>query len=178
MGRPRLQALSLHRVRGLTACVARSRRTAVAPSDEHDEQGILISDEFTNPTIRKAMMEKRMRKVDGILRELPAPELQGPAEADVTLVGWGSTQGLIREAVALLAEEGITANHLQIKYLVPFHAAEVEAILQRSKCRSLSNTTSPASWPAIFVPRPASRWTRKFSNMTGNPLSPITSLSA
>ena len=52
------------------------------------------------------MMEKRMRKVDGILRELPAPELQGPAEADVTLVGWGSTQGLIREAVALLAEEG------------------------------------------------------------------------
>jgi 2-oxoglutarate/2-oxoacid ferredoxin oxidoreductase subunit alpha len=107
----------------------------VAPSDEHDEQGILISDEFTNPPVRKAMMEKRMRKVDGILRDLPAPELYGPAEADVTLVGWGSTQGLIREAVALLTEEGITANHLQIKYLVPFHAAEVEAILQHSKCK-------------------------------------------
>jgi 2-oxoglutarate/2-oxoacid ferredoxin oxidoreductase subunit alpha len=85
--------------------------------------------------MRKAMMEKRMRKVDGILRELPAPELYGSADADVTLVGWGSTQGLIREAVALLAEEGIPANHLQIKYLVPFHAAEVEAILQRSKCK-------------------------------------------
>jgi len=38
----------------------------------------------------------RSTKVDGILRELPAPELYGPAEADVTLVGWGSTQGLIR----------------------------------------------------------------------------------
>jgi 2-oxoglutarate ferredoxin oxidoreductase subunit alpha len=107
----------------------------VAPSDEHDEQGILISDEYTNPPIRKAMMEKRMRKVDGILRDLPAPELYGPADADVTLVGWGSTQGLIREAVALLAEEGISANNLQIKYLVPFHAAEVEAILQHSKCK-------------------------------------------
>jgi 2-oxoglutarate ferredoxin oxidoreductase subunit alpha len=82
----------------------------VTPSDEHDEQGILISDEYTNPPIRKAMMEKRMRKVDGILRDLPAPELYGPADADVTLVGWGSTQGLIREAVTLLAEEGITAN--------------------------------------------------------------------
>src|SRR5687768_15609245 len=45
----------------------------VAPSDEHDEQGILISDEYTNPAMRNAMMEKRMRKVDGILRELPAP---------------------------------------------------------------------------------------------------------
>jgi 2-oxoglutarate/2-oxoacid ferredoxin oxidoreductase subunit alpha len=107
----------------------------VAPSDEHDEQGILISDEFTNPPMRKAMMEKRMRKVDGILHDLPAPELYGPADAEVTLVGWGSTKGLIREAVALLAEEGITANHLQVKYLVPFHAAEVEAILQSSKCK-------------------------------------------
>lgn len=105
----------------------------VAPSDEHDEQGILISDEFTNPPIRKAMMEKRMRKMDGILREFPAPELYGSADADVTLVGWGSTQGIIREAIALLAEEGISANHLQIKYLVPFHAAEVEAILQHCK---------------------------------------------
>jgi 2-oxoglutarate ferredoxin oxidoreductase subunit alpha len=107
----------------------------VAPSDEHDEQGILISDEFTNPPMRKAMMEKRMRKVDGILRELPPPELYGPAEADVTLVGWGSTKGLIREAISLLADEGITANNLQIKYLVPFHAAEVEAILQGAKCK-------------------------------------------
>jgi 2-oxoglutarate ferredoxin oxidoreductase subunit alpha len=105
----------------------------VAPSDEHDEKGILISDEFTNPTIRKAMMEKRMRKMDGILRAMPAPELYGAADADVTLVGWGSTQGVIREAIALLAEEGISANNLQIKYLVPFHAAEVEAILSACK---------------------------------------------
>jgi 2-oxoglutarate/2-oxoacid ferredoxin oxidoreductase subunit alpha len=74
-----------------------------------------------------------MRKVPGILRELPAPELYGPAEADVTLVGWGSTKGVIREAIALLAEEGISANNLQIKYLVPFHAAEVEASLQACK---------------------------------------------
>ena len=79
----------------------------------------------------------------------------------MTLVGWGSTQGLIREAIALLAEEGITANHLQIKYLVPFHAAEVEAILQRASVKSLSNTTSPPSWPAIFVPKLALKWTKK-----------------
>jgi 2-oxoglutarate ferredoxin oxidoreductase subunit alpha len=105
----------------------------VAASDEHDEQGILISDEYTNPPIRKAMMEKRLRKVQGILHELPAPELYGPAEAEVTLVGWGSTKGVIREAIALLAEDGISANNLQIKYLVPFHATEVEAILQACK---------------------------------------------
>jgi 2-oxoglutarate ferredoxin oxidoreductase subunit alpha len=107
----------------------------VAASDEHDERGVLISDEFTNPPVRKAMMEKRMRKMEGILRELPPPELYGPADAEVTLVGWGSTKGLIREAIALLAEDGISANNLQIKYLVPFHAAEVEAILRQCRCK-------------------------------------------
>src|SRR5207245_7370143 len=37
-----------------------------ASTDEHDENGVLISDEFTNPVKRRAMMEKRMRKVAGI----------------------------------------------------------------------------------------------------------------
>ncbi len=102
----------------------------VAASDEHDEEGILISDVFTNPAMRKQMMEKRMRKMAGILRECPPPQLWGPKEADVTLIGWGSSQGVIRDAIAILAEEGIAVNNLQIKYLVPFHAKEVEEILK------------------------------------------------
>src|SRR5262252_9365382 len=40
--------------------------THTAATDEHDEDGVLISDEFTNPTKRRARMEKRMRKVAGI----------------------------------------------------------------------------------------------------------------
>src|SRR5256886_12380555 len=53
------------------------------------------------------------------------PKLVGPEQADVTLVGWGSTAGVIREAVEKLAgEEGIVANQLAIKWIVPLHAAE------------------------------------------------------
>ena len=64
----------------------------------------------------------------------PPPKLFGPANAAVTLVGWGSTEGVIREAVEKLAgEEGIVANHLQIKWLVPLHADEISRILCRSK---------------------------------------------
>jgi 2-oxoglutarate ferredoxin oxidoreductase subunit alpha len=51
----------------------------------------------------------------------------------VTLVGWGSTYGVIKEAVALLAEQGVTANHLAIKWIVPFHSQEVSAILNAAK---------------------------------------------
>src|SRR5438477_1698986 len=104
-----------------------------AATDEHDEDGTLISDEFTNPQKRRMMVEKRARKMEGVIKEIAPPKLVGPEKADVTLVGWGSTEGVIREAVEkLAAEEGIVANQLAIKWIVPLHAAEFGAILGRS----------------------------------------------
>jgi 2-oxoglutarate ferredoxin oxidoreductase subunit alpha len=106
----------------------------VVATDDHDEDGVLISDEFTNPHKRQAMHEKRMRKMDSVLALLEAPRLWGPEEAQVTLVGWGSTEGVIREAIGKLAlEEGVLANSLQIKWLVPLHADAITAILSKSK---------------------------------------------
>ncbi len=106
----------------------------VAATDEHDEDGTLISDEFTNPTKRRIMVEKRARKMQTVLSRIAAPKLFGAEKAEVTLVGWGSTQGVIREAIEKLAtEEGIVANHLQVKWIVPFHADEISRILSQSK---------------------------------------------
>ena len=105
----------------------------VAGSDEHDEEGVLISDVNTDPVIRKRMMEKRMRKIDFASRNLTPPTLFGPADADVTLVGWGSTQGVIREAMGILQNNGIRANNLQIKYIHPFHSRVVKEILDGCK---------------------------------------------
>lgn len=99
-------------------------------TDEHQEDGVLISDEFTNPVKRRAMMEKRMRKVAGIEAAVPPPAMSGPRDADVTLIGWGSTKGVIEEASELLCDEGIVANQLQIRWLVPLHG---EAILDLLK---------------------------------------------
>ena len=107
--------------------------THVVSSDEHDENGVLISDEYTNATKRRAMMEKRMRKEAGIAASVPAPKLAGPADAQVTLIGWGSTDGVIEEARELLADEGIIANQLQIRWLVPLHGDAIVEILKSSK---------------------------------------------
>src|SRR5437867_784138 len=105
-----------------------------AATDEHDEDGTLISDEFTNPQKRRMMVEKRARKMQGVIKDIAPPKLVGPEKADVTLVGWGSTEGVIREAVEKLAgEEGVVANQLAIKWIVPLHAAEISAIFGRSK---------------------------------------------
>ena len=105
----------------------------IAPTDDHDEEGILISDEYTSPPVRRKVQEKRMKKLEGALRELPPPQLEGPEDADVTLVGWGSCKGVIREAAEILRSEGIVTNQLHFKYLLPFHTKEALEILNRCK---------------------------------------------
>jgi 2-oxoglutarate/2-oxoacid ferredoxin oxidoreductase subunit alpha len=107
--------------------------THTAASDEHDEDGVLISDEFTNPIKRRAMMEKRMRKVAGIEAVVPPPALWGPRDADVTLIGWGSTKGVIEEACEILTEQGISANQLQIRWLVPLHGDAILGLLKDAR---------------------------------------------
>jgi 2-oxoglutarate ferredoxin oxidoreductase subunit alpha len=107
--------------------------THTVSSDEHDENGVLISDEYTNAGKRRAMMEKRMRKVDGIAASVPPPQLLGPANADVTLIGWGSTYGVIDEACELLRDQGISANHLPIRWLVPLHGDAILELLKDAK---------------------------------------------
>jgi 2-oxoglutarate ferredoxin oxidoreductase subunit alpha len=106
--------------------------THTAATDEHDEDGVLISDEFTNTAKRRAMMEKRMRKVAGIEAMVAAPELRGARNADVTLIGWGSTCGVIEEACEILTEQGIPANHLPIRWLVPLHGDAIVDLLKGS----------------------------------------------
>ena len=105
----------------------------VVATDEHDEDSILLSDEFTNPLKRRKMVEKRARKLEGVLDRIIPPVLEGPEEAEVTLVGWGSTYGVIKEAVEQLVLEGVIANQLSIKWIVPLHGEVVTDILSRSK---------------------------------------------
>ena len=105
----------------------------LAATDEHDEDSTLLSDEFTNPHKRRQMVEKRARKFEHILEDIAPPVLEGPADADVTLIGWGSTQGMISEAADVLNAAGVSTNRLQIKWMVPFHADEIMAILSKAK---------------------------------------------
>jgi 2-oxoglutarate ferredoxin oxidoreductase subunit alpha len=106
----------------------------VVATDDHDEDGVLISDEYTNPHKRQAMHEKRMRKMESILPLIAPPRLWGGEDGEVTLMGWGSTEGVIREAIQQLKEKhGIRANALQIKWLVPLHSAAIAAALSKGK---------------------------------------------
>ncbi|MDP6549636.1 MAG: 2-oxoacid:acceptor oxidoreductase subunit alpha [Dehalococcoidia bacterium] len=105
----------------------------VAATDEHDEDSTLVSDELTDARKRRAMVEKRARKFKNAVDDIEPPRLLGPEDAEVTLIGWGSTYGVIQDAVEQLKLQGVTANHLPIKWMVPFHGDAVTSILSRSK---------------------------------------------
>ena len=72
-----------------------------ADSDEHDEQGLITE----SADVRNKMNEKRMLKLQGIIKELEEPDFFGSDSSEVLLVGWGSTWGPIKEAIELLNKE-------------------------------------------------------------------------
>ena len=71
--------------------------------------------------------------MDVLLKELPQPELYGPKDADITIISWGSTSNIVKEAINILNSNGIKANQLHLMYINPFHSEEVLKILNKAK---------------------------------------------
>src|SRR5688572_26893224 len=101
-------------------------------SDEHDPDGHITE----GVGMRVAMMHKRMDKLALIAKAIPEDQqffLHGQADADLTIVGWGSTKGTILDAIKELEEQGRKINFLQCRLMRPFPALKVEAILKTSR---------------------------------------------
>ena len=92
-----------------------SGRYPIAGGLEHDEFGHPTG----SPRLHTEMSAKRRKKLQAFAATLPAPKVYGPSEGNVLLVGWGSTQGPIREAVDRARAAGDSVSGLHIKYLHP-----------------------------------------------------------
>jgi 2-oxoglutarate ferredoxin oxidoreductase subunit alpha len=105
----------------------------VAGSDEHDEGGHLISDVKSGipewVDARTRMMDKRMRKLNGLARDSPPPVLEGPSVADLTIVSWGSTIGPVRDAMAILARRNRPTNLIHVRTVYPLHRETIAQML-------------------------------------------------
>ncbi len=101
-------------------------------TDEHDPDGHITE----GVEMRMAMMHKRMGKLDLLLGAVPADQTcarWGPADADLTVVAWGSTKGTILDAMAVLAERGKRVNFLQVRLMKPFPTERIAAHLASAK---------------------------------------------
>ena len=82
---------------------------------EHDEAR--ASDRFAE--IAHANDRQTAPEIAGAGATLPTPKVYGPPEGNVLLVGWGSTQGPIREAVDRARAAGDSVSALHLRHLNP-----------------------------------------------------------
>ncbi len=101
----------------------------VSDSDEHDEAGHLI--EYAETRMR--MMDKRLRKLDGLKEEIIRPRFYGSEKADTLLIGWGSTYGVIKETVDILNRDGGSCSHLHLNQLWPFPTEAVSSAMKNAR---------------------------------------------
>src|ERR1700729_4040353 len=82
---------------------------------EHDELGHPTG----SPKLHMQMTAKRRKKLQALGASLPVPKIYGPPEGNVLLVGWGSTEGPIKEAVDRARASGDSVSSIHIRHVNP-----------------------------------------------------------
>jgi 2-oxoglutarate/2-oxoacid ferredoxin oxidoreductase subunit alpha len=87
----------------------------IATGLEHDEFGHPTG----SPKLHTLMNAKRRKKLQALGTTLPVPKIYGPPEGNVLLVGWGSTEGPIHEAVDRFRAAGDSVSSLHLRHVNP-----------------------------------------------------------
>ena len=73
------------------------------------------------PENHQLMVNIRQEKVDRIADFIPEQQLDsGPSSGKILVLGWGSTYGAIKSAVAVLQQQGHAVSHAHLRYIRPF----------------------------------------------------------
>lgn len=97
---------------------------------EHGENGGPRHD----PENRKAMMDKRWRKLATIASEYREPPFVfGPDGAELGIIAWGATAGAVREAVELAGRDGLPVQAIYPKILFPNPDRDLRPFIRKHK---------------------------------------------
>ncbi len=148
----------------------------IALSDEHDEYGGDVSDIRAGIpaaiAVRKKMMEKRMRKLKGLAKEAPPPVLEGPADAPLTFVAWGSPVGAVRDAMTILHEKGKVTNLLRFPTLYPLDPEVVRSMFARTRKTLLVEGNFSGQFAHLLRAETGIEIPHKFLKYDGEPFYP------
>ena len=116
------------------------------PGLEHRIGGIEKQDVTGNvnyePANHEHMVKTRAQKVANIAERIPLLEVEGDAEGDLLVLGWGGTYGSILTAVQRARRKGRTIGQVHFRYLNPFPKNTPEVL------KKFSGSSSPNSTPA------------------------------
>ncbi len=85
-----------------------------------------------DPAINEEGLRYRSLKLAALQKTLKPPPVFGDPEGDLLIVGWGSTQGIIEEAVARLRAEGLKVSAMHMRFIQPMPSG-IKEILERFK---------------------------------------------
>ncbi|MEN4018986.1 MAG: 2-oxoacid:acceptor oxidoreductase subunit alpha [Methanobacterium sp.] len=108
----------------------------VVDSDEHDEEGHITED----LNLRTEMVEKRLKKLEGIKKDVVPPELIGPSDYKILIIGWGSTYGPIKETLDNLQSNDIA--FLYFKQVYPLHKDTLKFVEKAQKTIIFENNAN------------------------------------
>jgi 2-oxoglutarate ferredoxin oxidoreductase subunit alpha len=145
-----------------------STALVVADSDEHDEEGHLIEDAET----RTAMMLKRQRKLEGLKKEIAGPRTHGPPQADITLIGWGSTLGALGEAVDTAAQHGLSVNLVHFAEIWPFPAEAATLALREARRTFTVENNAAAQFAQLLQAETGHQVSGSILKFDGRPFTP------
>jgi 2-oxoglutarate ferredoxin oxidoreductase subunit alpha len=83
--------------------------------EKHARTGAVSHD----PANHEAMTRLRAEKVARVVDMLPAQTVEGDAEGDLLVVGWGGTRGHLQSAVERLRAEGAKVSHCHFNWIAP-----------------------------------------------------------
>ena len=83
-----------------------------------------------DPTINEEGLRARSLKLAALQKTLKTPPVHGDPEGDLLVVGWGSTQGVIEEAVDRARADGLKVSSLHLRFIQPMPSG-IREILRR-----------------------------------------------
>jgi 2-oxoglutarate ferredoxin oxidoreductase subunit alpha len=99
----------------------------VVDPHEHDEKGHITEDQ----NLRTKMVDKRLKKFDGINKDSIPPELIGSSDYNTLIIGWGSTYGILKEALENLNRDDVA--FLYFKQVYPLHGSTIKYLDKADK---------------------------------------------
>lgn len=90
-------------------------------SHEHDESGFITED----PDIRTKIVDKRLKKLESYSKESIDAEIIGSKNYKTLIVGWGSTYGVIKEAIGKLNDDDLAFAYFKQVYPLPNNTEEI-----------------------------------------------------
>ena len=137
--------------------------------DEHNEMGNINEE----PIIRRKMMDKRLKKLELIDKEVPLEmkvNFFGDKDSENIVVSWGSPKGAIIESLNQLKDEGVSLGFIQVRMVHPLPSVYLKRMLEGKKRIIDVEDNATAQLGGIITEHTTIKPTHYILKYTGRPM--------